>query len=361
MPGGGETEEHDPCRRARAASERDCRAHRRGRHATGVSTRSWNRCTRVRRRSTGYCAPMTDELAPVGRSPAKRPLGATGLTVSAVGLGCGRIGGPEIDDAGVDRLLGAALDAGVTLLDTARSYGLSEERLGRALARRRGRVVLSTKLGYGVPGVPDWTGASVEAGVDAALGRLATDRLDIVHLHSCPLDVLERGDVVEALVRAVKAGKVRVAAYSGEGDALSWAVRSGVFGAVQCSVSIIDQAVLAGAVSEARGRSVGVMAKRALGNAPWRFDERPTEPDMAEAWDRFRALDLDAGELAWPELFARFAAFAPGVSSVLVGTSSVEHLLAAVAAVQQGPLGPARVAAARRAFAQVGASWSGRV
>ncbi len=305
---------------------------------------------------------MTDELAEVGKSALqRRPLGTTGLTVSAVGLGCGRIGGPEIDDAGVDRLVGSALDAGVLLFDTARSYGLSEERLGRALTRRRSRLVLSTKLGYGVPGVPDWTGASVEAGVDGALERLATDRLDIVHLHSCPLDVLERGDVVEALARAVKAGKVRVAAYSGEGDALSWAVRSGAFGAVQCSVSLIDQAVLSGAVSEARTRGIGVLAKRALGNAPWRFDERPVETDLAEAWDCFRALELDAGELDWPQLFARFAAFAPGVSSVLIGTASLEHLLAALAAVQQGPLGPARVAAARRAFARVGASWPGRV
>ena len=361
MPG-GVTDEHDPCRRARGASERYCRAPRATRNTAGVSTPSWNRCTRVRTRRSRYGAPMTDELADSGRSAAqRRPLGATGLTVSTVALGCGRIGGPDIDDAGVDRLVGEALDAGVLLFDTARSYGVSEERLGRALAGRRGRVLLSTKLGYGVPGVQDWTGASVEAGVDAALERLATDRLDIVHLHSCGLDVLERGDVVEALVRAVQAGKVRVAAYSGEGDALSWAVRSGVFGVVQCSVSLIDQAVLAGAVSEARARGVGVIAKRALGNAPWRFDERPAEPELAEAWDRFRALDLDASELSWPELFARFAAFAPGVSSMLVGTASPEHLRAALAAVKQGPLGPARVAGARRAFARVGAAWAGRV
>jgi len=266
-----------------------------------------------------------------------------------------------VSDDDVDRLLGAAHDAGVTLIDTARSYGLSEERLGRALAGRRGRFVLSTKVGYGVPGIPDWTGPCVTAGVDAALDRLATDRLDIAHLHSCGLDVLERGDVVEALTAAVRAGKVRVAAYSGEGEALAWAVRSGAFGAVQCSVSLVDQAVLRGAVADARARGVGVIAKRALGNAPWRFAERPAEPDVAEAWERFRALDLDAGGAEWPELFARFAGFAPGVSALLVGTASSDHLAAAVAAVAQGPLGPARVAAARAAFARVGAAWGGRV
>ena len=290
-----------------------------------------------------------------------RPLGKTGLSVSAVGLGAGRIGGPETSEADVDRLVGGALDAGVTLIDTARSYGLSEERLGRALAGRRERVVLSTKVGYGVPGVPDWTGRSVTDGVDAALLRLRTDRLDLVHLHSCELAVLERNGVAEALRSAVQAGKVRVSAYSGEGTALLWAVRSGLFGAVQCSVSVVDQAALDGAIAQAAARGIGVLGKRALGNAPWRFDARPPEPDVAEAWDRFRALRPDAGGLGWPALFTRFAAFAPGVSAVLVGTATLAHLQEAASAVEQGPLDPARLASLRGAFAVAGRGWSGRV
>jgi len=290
-----------------------------------------------------------------------RPLGKTGLSVSAVGLGAGRIGGPETSEADVDRLVGGALDAGVTLIDTARSYGLSEERLGRALAGRRERVVLSTKVGYGVPGVPDWTGRSVTDGVDAALLRLRTDRLDLVHLHSCELAVLERNGVAEALRSAVQAGKVRVSAYSGEGAALLWAVRSGLFGAVQCSVSVVDQAALDGAIAQAAARGIGVLGKRALGNAPWRFDARPPEPDVAEAWDRFRALRPDAGGLGWPALFTRFAAFAPGVSAVLVGTATLAHLQEAASAVEQGPLDPARLASLRGAFAVAGRGWSGRV
>jgi aryl-alcohol dehydrogenase-like predicted oxidoreductase len=280
--------------------------------------------------------------------------------VSAVGLGAGRIGGPETRDADIDRLVGGALDAGVTLFDTARSYGLSEERLGRALVGRRDRAVLSTKLGYGVAGVADWTGASVSAGVDGALARLQTDCLDVVHLHSCGLDVLERGDVVTALRRAVEAGKVRVAAYAGEGAALAWAVRSGAFGAVQCSVSVVDQAELGGAVAAARARGIGVLAKRPLGNAPWRHDAPPAAPDVAEAWHRFRLLDLDARGLAWPDLCARFAAHVPGVDSILVGTARLTHLLEVVAAVAAGPLDPAHIAAIQGAWAQAGAGWPGR-
>jgi aryl-alcohol dehydrogenase-like predicted oxidoreductase len=290
-----------------------------------------------------------------------RPLGRSGLLVSPVGLGAGRIGGPNVSDADVDRLLGAALDAGVTLVDTARSYGSSEERLGRALAGRRDRVVLSTKVGYGVPGLPDWTGACVAAGVDAALGRLATGWLDVVHLHSCPVEVLERGDVVEPLVGAVEAGKVRVAAYSGEGQALEWAVRSGAFGAVQCSVSVVDQAGLDGPVAEACAREIGVLGKRALGNAPWRFPDRPPEPDVAEAWGRFAAMALPSPSGGWTEFFARFAAHLPGVSAVLVGTASPAHLAEVVDAVRKGPLAAKDVEDARAAFARLGGGWGGRI
>jgi aryl-alcohol dehydrogenase-like predicted oxidoreductase len=290
-----------------------------------------------------------------------RPLGGSGLWVSALGLGAGAIGGADTTDDEVDRLVGGALDAGVTLVDTARSYGLSEERLGRALAGRRERLVLSTKVGYGVPGLPDWSGPCVTAGVEAALVRLRTDRIDLVHLHSCGMEVLEHGEVVEALARAVAAGKARVAAYSGEGEPLRWAVRSGAFGAVQCSVSLVDQGSLAGAVAEAHARGLGVLAKRALGNAPWRFEARPSEPDVAEAWDRFRALGLGAPGGSWAETFARFAAHAPGVSSALVGTARPAHLAAAAAAVEKGPLEEARVGELRAAWERAGRGWAGRI
>src|SRR6266850_4718301 len=142
-----------------------------------------------------------------------RALGNTGLVVSEIGLGAGPLGGDELDDASAVRLVHAALELGVSLIDTAPSYGRSELRIGAALRDRRDRVVLSTKLGYGVPGIADWTGPCIIAGVDAALERLGTSWLDVAHLHSCPLEMLARGDLVAALDQVVRSGKVRVAAY----------------------------------------------------------------------------------------------------------------------------------------------------
>ena len=84
-----------------------------------------------------------------------RPYGSTGLQVPALGFGAGQIGDASRDEGEVRRLLNTELDLGVTLIDTARGDGLSEERIGRHLAHRRGEFVLSTKVGYGIQGLPD--------------------------------------------------------------------------------------------------------------------------------------------------------------------------------------------------------------
>ncbi len=194
-----------------------------------------------------------------------RPFGATGLAVPVLGLGAGPVGDCALDEAEAGRLLHGALDLGLTFVDTAPGYGLSEERIGRHLSSRRSSFVLSTKLGYGVPDVPDWTPECIARGVDQALSRLRTDALDVAHLHSCPLETLLSSGVVEALLGAVRVGKVRVAAYSGENEALAWAISSCAFGSVQCSVNVCDQRSL----TLVAARGLGVVAKRPLANAPW--------------------------------------------------------------------------------------------
>ena len=290
-----------------------------------------------------------------------RPFGRTGLAVSPLGLGAGSLGDPALPEEEVGRLLHGALDLGLTLIDTARSYGLSEERIGRHLSGRREEYVLATKVGYGVPGLPDWTGPTIAAGVDAALGRLRTDRIDVVHLHSCPLDVLLRGEVVAALQAAVTAGKVRVAAYSGDNAPLDWAIASGAFGSVETSVNLVDQRSLDRSLPAARERGLGVIAKRPAANAPWRFTERPAAPDVALYWERWRALGLDPGPGGWMELALRFAAWQEGVAAAIVGTCRLDHLRDNVEQVRKGPLPAETVAAIRAAFRAQGEGWEGQI
>lgn len=289
------------------------------------------------------------------------PLGNTGLHVSLLGFGAGPVGSPELSDSEAEALLNGVLDAGINLLDTAPSYGRSEERIGRFLQRRRHEFVLSTKCGYGVPGVEDWTGPCITQGIDLALGRLRTDVLDIVHFHSCPLDVLERPGVVDALQRAVEVGKVRVAAYSGDNAPLGWALHSGAFGSVQTSVNVFDQKVIDWGLPMARERGIGVIAKRPLGNAPWRFSERPAAQDIATYWDRMRAMALDTGGMDWSELALRFAAFVPGVTSCVVGTTRTENLQRNLRAVEKGPLPADLVDRIRDAFRRHEHGWDGLI
>jgi aryl-alcohol dehydrogenase-like predicted oxidoreductase len=291
----------------------------------------------------------------------QRPFGNTGLSVSALGLGAGRIGGDDVSDAQADALLGAALDAGVTLVDTARSYGHSEARLGRFLAGRRERIVVSTKGGYGIPGVPDWTAACITAGVDAALGRLGTDHVDVFLLHSCPRETLERGEVIEALAAAVRAGKVRVMGYSGEGEALAWALRSGRFGALETSVNLCDQRGIDEVLPTALGLGLGVIAKRPLANAAWRFAERPVGDYAETYWERLQAMGFDPAPLSWDELAIRFAVGVAGVSSAIAGTASAAHLGRLSGFVAAGALPPERVEALRAAFRRGDRGWVGQV
>jgi aryl-alcohol dehydrogenase-like predicted oxidoreductase len=294
--------------------------------------------------------------------PARRPFGNTGLTVPILGFGAGGVGDPSLSEQDTATLLNSVLDLGVGLIDTARSYGLSEERIGRHLVRRRADFVLSTKVGYSVPGFEDWTAGCVSAGVDLALSNLRTNVIDVVHLHSCPREVLERNGVAEALGRAVAAGKVRVAAYSGDGEALDFAVASGAFGSIQTSVNVVDQRSIDTALPRAQERGLGVVGKRALANAVWQAAGGPGGDEAITTYRRrWETLDLDFGPLPPDEAALRFAAYVPGVSSVLVATRSVEHLQANLAALARGPL-PAEIQNAIRArFRERGGDWPGVV
>jgi aryl-alcohol dehydrogenase-like predicted oxidoreductase len=292
----------------------------------------------------------------------RRPFGRTGLEVPALGFGAMQAGDPRLPEDAAARVLNHALDLGLTLIDTARSYGLSEERIGRHLAHRRDEFVLSTKVGYGVDGIADWTYDCIVAGVDAARARLRTDVIDIVHLHSCGPGLLEAGEVARALADCEAAGKLRVAAYSGDGAALRWAIASGEFGSVQASLNLCDQQALR-PLAEARACGLGTIAKRPLCGQPWRVAPPPADEVHADYWRRFAllrpALGFETGD--WEALALRFAAGAPGVDCVIVGGTDPRHLEHNASAVATGPLEPSVREAIRAAFAKVGADWQGRV
>ncbi len=290
-----------------------------------------------------------------------RDFGRTGLKVTLLGFGAGHVGGPDQDDSEVERLLNGVLDAGCELIDTARGYGLSEERIGKFLSHRRDEFLLSSKCGYSVEGHEDWTGPCITAGIERALKTMNTDRIDIMHLHSCPKEVLERGEVIEALVTAKDAGKIRAAAYSGENEHRAYAIETGQFDSIQTSINICEQRVIDEALPTARTRGLGVIAKRPIANAFWRFTERPAGQYCEPYWERAQAMGLTPGDLDWGEFALRFLASVRAVSSCIVGTSKLKHFEQAAAQIAKGPLPDDVFNTTRELFKQHDNNWVGQV
>ena len=163
----------------------------------------------------------------------KRRLGRSDLEVSALGLGCWAIGGPwdfleanggkdpdgwgQVDDAESIRAIHYALEAGITLFDTAANYGCghSEKILGQALAGRRDKVILATKFGYVVDEenrtVSDTENVipRIRQECEDSLRRLKTDYIDLYQFHKSEYDPGKAAEVLEVLERLVEAGKIR--------------------------------------------------------------------------------------------------------------------------------------------------------
>jgi len=207
----------------------------------------------------------------------RRLLGQTGLHVSPIGFGAFKIGrnqgikypsGYELPtDSEVDHLLSGLLDAGITYIDTAPAYGLSEERIGRALAHRPGEFVLSTKVGETFEkgeSHDDYSEPGVRRSIERSLRRLKTDSLDIVFIHSNGNDrqILDETPAVETLQDLKSAGLIRAIGLSGktvEGahQSLEWA------DVVMVEYHSDDRSHEK-LIAEAADRGVGVVVKKGL-------------------------------------------------------------------------------------------------
>lgn len=286
----------------------------------------------------------------------KTTFGKTGLTVSRLGFGGAPIGLLETGRTEVANILNLLLDEGVNLLDTAACYAGSEVAIGEAVGHRRDEYVIVSKCGHKVDGVQaaEWTGAIVTETVERALHRLKTDRIDVMLLHSCTMEVLEQGDVVAALLKARDAGKIRFAGYSGDNEEAAWAIANPELDVVEMSVNLCDQANIAAIPS---GDRVGLIAKRPVANAAWRDDLPGFYSDYAQPYrDRFSHMKLSPADLgfegdpadAWPEIALRFAFACTDVA--IAGTTSPRNARANIAAARKGPLSPPAVETIREAF-----------
>jgi aryl-alcohol dehydrogenase-like predicted oxidoreductase len=285
-----------------------------------------------------------------------RTLGNSGLLVSVVGLGCNNFGG-RIDDQRTRAVVDAAIDAGITLFDTAEMYGQdggSELALGEVLAGRRDKVVLATKfghqtvdMGYGPAAGAKGGRGYIKIAVEKSLRRLRTDYIDLYQLHTPdPLTPIE--ETIAALHELVTEGKVR---YIGHSNLSGWQLADAAhesasatpFISAQNQWSLLDRGVEAEVVPAAAAFGLGVLPYFPLANGLLTgkvrrgrelpegtriaarshlvTDEKLDQVEALIAWGAQR--DVSILEIAIGGLAAQ-----PGCTSVIAGATSAEQVKA---------------------------------
>ena len=285
-----------------------------------------------------------------------RPLGDSGLMVSAVGIGCNAFG-RRVDLDGVRDILDAAQDVGVTLLDTADVYGgqgASEELLGEALQGRRDDFVVATKFGGDMQGAngPDrgarGSRAYVRRAVEASLRRLRVDHLDLYQYH-VPDEVTPIEETLSALTDLVREGKVRYLGVSNVGgwqvaDA-DWTARTSGFErfvSVQNRYSLLDRTVEEEVVPACEQFGLGMLPyfplEYGLLTGKYRRGEAAPAGSRATSmaapwlenadWDRIESLEKYAEQRGVPVLHVAMAGLAaqPAVASVISGATRGEQV-----------------------------------
>src|ERR1700677_487530 len=288
-------------------------------------------------------------------------LGRTGVTVSKLGYGAMELRSRQLDVHAVDHLLGAVLDVGITVIDTAPDYDASEEHIGRAIAHRRDEYFLATKCGCPVgetgpvAGEHVFTRENVRAAVEQSLTRLRTDRLDLVQFHASPSPAtLAEDDAVAELLAQRDAGKVRFIGISGVLPHLREHIAMGVFDTFQIPYSAVErdhEEVLSAAAQAGGGIIIRGGVGRGLPDPPADLPQRFQETLRARK-RRFEETDIAdlLDDMTPMEFLLRFTISHPDLHTTIVGTNDPEHLAANVAAVSRGPLPPDVYAAARARY-----------
>ena len=304
----------------------------------------------------------------------KTAFGKTGLQVSTLGFGAAPIGFLQTDIQRVGQLLHMLLDSGVNLIDTAASYEGSENAIGQTIGSRRDQFVLVSKCGPKLSDIdePPWSPQLITRTVDRSLKNLQTSHLDVMLLHSCPLEVLQRGEVLQTLLAAQKAGKVRHVGYSGDNEAAAYAAGLPEIAVIETSVSFIDQANLDHVLPACAENNVGVLAKRPIGNACWKplDDQAGLYKEYVKSYsERFAKLKLKPEDLgftgdasqAWAEIALRFTLSQHGLNSAIIGTTNPDNARRNIAIADKGPLPADVISKIREAFRQArgSKSWPG--
>jgi aryl-alcohol dehydrogenase-like predicted oxidoreductase len=241
------------------------------------------------------------------------------------------------------RVLNEALDLGVNFIDTARAYGNSEELIGKALHHRRGEYLLATKLcplqasDLHAPGLQ----ARIRASVETSMRMLQTDRIDLLMIHSAPIEVIQEADPILETLRALQsAGYVGYVGATVYGEAGAAALRRGGFDCLQIAYNALDRAPESELLPVAARKGVGIVARSVLlkGALTSRYRDLPESLGaLKDAARTMEALAAAAG-MSLPELAFRYVLGSGAIA--LCGTARSDEIRFAVEYANRGPLAP---------------------
>ncbi|HZG57182.1 aldo/keto reductase [Paenibacillus sp.] len=287
----------------------------------------------------------------------KNKLGTSELYVSEIGLGCMSLG---TDEAKAVSIIHQALERGINFLDTADLYdeGRNEELVGKAIAGRRGDVVLATKVGNRrVPGRDGWTWDPskryILTAVKDSLRRLGTDYIDLYQLHGGTIDD-PIDETIEAFEQLRREGVIRYYGISSirPNVVRTYAARSGIV-SVMNQYSVVDRRAEEDILPLLQAKGIGLIARGPLAGGALAATKQPTEgaldytaEELLALRERLKPLTNEARSLT--QLAIRYPLAHPAVATALPGASSAEQLAANAAAADAPPLTEEEIAVIRR-------------
>ena len=301
-------------------------------------------------------------LTGMGTTIPQRPLGATGIDVSSIGLGCNRIGSDLLTDAEWMSLLHRAADLGVTLYDTAQQYarGRSQELIGKAFGNRPD-VVIATKITpVEIEGGRGFTYRSMIEGTEHCLRVLNRETIDVLQTHgSGDLEEVQNDELIRAFEDLVTSGKIRArASATFDATGSSYAMENRLTDVLQITYNLIDRSHALPLLPTAREHRTGILARMPYQRGSLTGKFRPGQP-VPEGHRALLQREQLQGDIERAAEFADLAAGRPGgmaelamqyvlqetsISSVIPGARSVEQLEANIRHGLADPLSPDELA-----------------
>lgn len=279
-------------------------------------------------------------------------LGNTDLEISRIGLGTveiglayglGNKGLPSEQDA--ITLLKTAVEMGITYIDTARGYGLAEERIGKSKIAENSTVVIGTKFGQFLKQAPDMRGGELEKNIrkdiDESRKNLNQEVLQLVQFHNELEDYTNYSEIIEIAEKLKSEQKVIHIGIAVRGEAAAEAaIKTGFFETIQLAYNIVDQRMAKSVLQMARDKNIGIINRSVLlkgALTPARANLPETLGQLKQNADKAEEIAESIG-ISLPTLAIRYVLSNPAVSTALIGTVTANRIESALEALQAGPL-----------------------